>query len=52
MFCMIRDSILNVAVMGLNIGLGHVEEYKKNQKVRLIAICDYDKPWLDYCKGG
>ena len=47
---MIRDSVLNVAVMGLNRGLDHVEAYKKNSRVRLIAICDDDKPWLDFCQ--
>lgn len=47
---MIKDSKLNVAVMGLNMGLYHVEAYLKNKDARLIAICDYDKPWLDFCK--
>ena len=41
---------LNVGVIGVNLGKGHCEAYNQNPDAKLLAICDSDKEWLDYCK--
>jgi len=31
-------------------GTGHIDAYKKNENIELIALCDTDEPWLKCAK--
>jgi predicted dehydrogenase len=41
---------LKVGVVGLNMGSGHVQTYRKLPDAELIAICDNDAAWLHHCR--
>lgn len=37
---------VKIGVVGLGVGRKHIEEYLKNKKVELVAICDINKDIL------
>ena len=39
---------LNVAIIGLNLGQEHYKQYSSCPEANIVALCDIDKPWLDY----
>ena len=39
---------IRIAVAGLNMGYSHLNNYKKDPRAELYAICDSDPKWLDY----
>lgn len=39
-----------MGVVGLNMGQGHAETYKKLPNAELVAICDKDAGWLELCR--
>jgi len=42
---------LKMGVVGCGFaGTGHIDAYKKNENVELIALCDTDEPWLKCAK--
>lgn len=41
---------LRVGVIGLNMGQGHAETYRKLTNAELVAICDKDAGWLELCR--
>lgn len=43
-----KNSKLNVGVVGLGMGLNHVAMYAGDPRVNLYALCDYDKNWLEF----
>src|ERR1019366_2483002 len=43
--------MLRVGVIGLNMGQGHAETYKKLPNADLVAVCDKDAGWLELCRG-
>ena len=45
-----NQSRLRVGVIGLNMGQGHAETYKKLPNAELVAVCDKDAGWLDLCR--
>jgi len=44
------NSRLRVGVIGLNMGQGHAETYKKLPSADLVAVCDKDAGWLELCR--
>ncbi len=41
---------LRVGVIGLNMGQGHAETYKRLPNAELVAVCDKDAGWLEHCR--
>lgn len=45
------DRKLKVGVIGVGaMGSGHLAMYEKNPRCEVVAICDKDEKWLEYCK--
>src|SRR3712207_4812754 len=41
---------VKTAVIGLNVGLGHIQNYQKAPGAELVALCDLSEPWLAHCQ--
>jgi predicted dehydrogenase len=41
---------LKTAVIGLGVGLSHVQQYQRLPNAELMAICDADPAWLSHCQ--
>jgi predicted dehydrogenase len=46
-----KDTNINIGVIGLGtISRSHIPTYQKDKRVKLAAICDIDRNWLDFSK--
>jgi predicted dehydrogenase len=44
------DRRVKTAVIGLNVGLSHVQAYQQLPDAELVALCDISEPWLRHCQ--